>query len=1062
MDYTVRELRIGDAQDAELLAAMWNASEEGWPGGWTHGVPETGERILERKQKSDRLAIFVVEAAGEIVGYCDVMHEHGRDGVAYIPLLNVRPACHGKGCGKALLLRVLEFVVARGYRQLTLGTWAGNLKAVPLYKKTGFFWVPETDVFMQNYIPTALSMPAGRPFFARHDWYAAFRRELAVAPDEVEWNGVKVFPYLFQAQEDLFGFRIDKQAEAPTAVETNDWAVACIVGKEEVVCGVEQTVRWEVERRQGAREPLKVTLLAEGEPGIGLSVMESLEVAERAVVEKRFTVAPEIKRKEPGLPAHQIHSTLLINGVPVRLGTAVKPVQPVEIQYGGQSFVPGKPDEEVVVRLKSNLGAPARGELVIAPHPALHFDRLRAPFTVPAKSWTSCKLRLQCAETGAVPAEMRAVCSIEGGPALTTKAKPVVFRAEPLDQVYAWEDEENETVTIESPALSVQICRRGGDTLLHMRGTGREACRQRAPELGPPFVGWREVSPLLPCRVEQKEGKVTAALSIAVEGLPGVIIEKRVTVGAGSVVRVEHRVVNGGDVPLKRKLRLAAWCGLHGKLTAPLRDGLLHEPVEGWGGFPLGTRDLPRKPEEYAESWFALEEAGLVCGIVRGDCEEVDGLSLDLDLPELPPQSFCDVEPLFLVAGRGNWEVVRQLWRRLRQPAGVHEERPPVARPVLIAGLEPDPLLIVGPETPAVLSVRNRRGKAIEGRLAVTAEGLEVAPTAAELQGVKRDAPFAQDGVIVARDLAPRVVPVRLTIEEEERTREMPLRAVVLGDGRQPVGVREAEPGLLAVENGRLRVDVAPGFLGSATALEYAGASHLKSAYPQARPHDFMNPWFGGIHPYLGWIGDQRFAREQFRGEPTACTGRRGIAWQGVKVWCDLQHKDLCWLRVEMEYLTVGRSNVLAIVQRLVNRTDAPQWPWAGFCVWPAVGGSVAGNRVLWEQERPRFEQAGSTDEQERVLCHRNRTAHGMEIPAGRWAAVESRQAGHVLALVGTHPQARIEVFDEGRDDIALNAGASGELRPGESREFLWWLVLCDSVEQARGYRVLGEVGELP
>ena len=49
MDYTVRELKIGDAQDAELLAAMWNASEDGWPGGWTHGVPETGERILEAR-----------------------------------------------------------------------------------------------------------------------------------------------------------------------------------------------------------------------------------------------------------------------------------------------------------------------------------------------------------------------------------------------------------------------------------------------------------------------------------------------------------------------------------------------------------------------------------------------------------------------------------------------------------------------------------------------------------------------------------------------------------------------------------------------------------------------------------------------------------------------------------------------------------------------------------------------------------------------------------------------------------------------------------------------------
>ncbi len=108
MDYELRELRIGDPQEAQLLADMWNASESGWPGGWTGGIPETAERVLEQTQRIHRIAIFVVEVNDEIVGYGDMRQQFGLDGVAELDLLNVRPDFHGKGLGKALVLKVLE------------------------------------------------------------------------------------------------------------------------------------------------------------------------------------------------------------------------------------------------------------------------------------------------------------------------------------------------------------------------------------------------------------------------------------------------------------------------------------------------------------------------------------------------------------------------------------------------------------------------------------------------------------------------------------------------------------------------------------------------------------------------------------------------------------------------------------------------------------------------------------------------------------------------------------------------------------------------------------------
>gem|GEM_PF-995622 len=1068
MEYTLREFRMGDPHDAELLAAMWNASDAGWPGGWTRGVPEAAERILERKQKYDCIAMFVVEVDGEIVGYGDVEQEHGRDDVASLGLLNVRPDLHGKGLGKALILKVLERAIERGYRQLTLGTWAGNKKAVPLYKKTGFFWVPETNVWMQNYVPTALAMPIAKPFFAKHDWYGCFKRELEIIPDDIQWNGIKVYYYRFEENGDVFSMWIDKQAEAPTAVETNDLYAACIVGKEDIVCGLEQKVHWEIVTKK--RKPLQVVLMAEGQEGVGLSVMESFEVEDKKVIERSFTVSPDIKPKEEGMPEHQIKSALLVNDLPLTLGTAVKPVQPVDIQFSTKMVVSGKPKEKVTVKLKSNLDFPVQGGLLIDPHPSLHFDRLSAPFTLEPKSWTSCTFYLQIDETGAFATKMRAVCPPDLNPdldsPLTTKLKPAIFLTQPLDSVYAWHNEEDKTITVESPAMWVRVELRGGDIFIHERLSGRQVCHRRSPELGPPFIGWRRVSPTYAQRLEQKDGKVSVTLIMPSDGAPGLTIEKTVTVGAGNFVRIDHRILNTTDATQKLKLRCSGWRNMGGKLTLPLKDGLLHEPVEGWGGFPMGDPDVSKRPEDYAETWLAVEEAGIVTGMVWGECEERDEMTLQFDLPELPPQSHYDVEPFYIVAARGNWEVVRQLWRWLKQPSTVREDRKPIAHPVLNAHFEPAPLLVTRPETNTRLAIHNRRGKALGGEWQIDDCGLQIQPANGKLADVKRGSPFEQKIALTVNDLAPRVETARVMVTDDVTTHEFDSPVVVLGDADQPVTVgsesSDDKPDTISVDNGYFSFTVAPTFLGSITALECGGVNHLNTGYPEAHPHLWFNPWFGGIHPFRGWMGDQRFVKEQFTGEPVERTGKNGIVWHGVKVASNLQHKNDRWLRMEVEYLTLGGSNVLAIVNRLINKTDAPQGTGAGVCIWLSVGGGVADNVLHYTQNRPYYEQAASTDEQARIPRHRRRSEYHFDTSCGRWTAAENQQTGDVIALIASHPNARIGAEDLGRDGIALQVSTGTGLEPKETKETVSWLVLGSSVAEAQQYRVLGEIWELP
>ncbi|MFC1718727.1 hypothetical protein ACFL6S_34060, partial [Candidatus Poribacteria bacterium] len=434
---------------------------------------------------------------------------------------------------------------------------------------------------------------------------------------------------------------------------------------------------------------------------------------------------------------------------------------------------------------------------------------------------------------------------------------------------------------------------------------------------------------------------------------------------------------------------------------------------------------------------------------------------------EIPPRSHYDLEPYYLVAGRGNWEVVRQLWRWLNQPSTVREDCRPAVYPVSDASFDPSPLLITRPETTSSFIVRNRRGKAMNGKWQIEDCKLQIEPESGELSDVKRGSPSVQEIAVAVTDFTPRVETARVTVTENVTTNEFVIPAVILGNSDSPVTYNsecpEGKPATISVDNSYLSFTVAPTFLGSATALERNGVNHLKSSYPEAGPYVWLNPWFGGIHPYLGGMWNPRFVNEKFTGEPVERTGKYGIIWRGVKVCSDLQHKDDCWLRMEIEYLTIGCSNVLAIVQRLTNRTDASHWAGAGIGAWLAVGGSISNNMLHYTQARPCYEQAASAGEHTRVMRQRYRDEYSFEAPRGRWVAVENPETGDVIASIPSHPRARIEAEVEGKDTATffwLDAGTN--LEPNETKETVSWMVLSDSVKEAQKYRALEEICELP
>ncbi|MHA1614144.1 MAG: GNAT family N-acetyltransferase, partial [Candidatus Thorarchaeota archaeon] len=211
----VREFEMTLA-DAGRLAECLNSFDDSdsWPGGFTHGNPFTAERVFKSWSKSKNIRVIVGYSEDKIVGHCNISDAELDPEAAYIGLLGVDPQYQGKGYGKAMLIEAAQAAADAGKRRVDLETWGGNLKAMPLYKRVGYNWVPGTKVLMESHIPGILGAEMFREFFERYDWYDILKVEITQEIDDIVEDEFGIFLYHFEGNDgDVLTVKIDREAK---------------------------------------------------------------------------------------------------------------------------------------------------------------------------------------------------------------------------------------------------------------------------------------------------------------------------------------------------------------------------------------------------------------------------------------------------------------------------------------------------------------------------------------------------------------------------------------------------------------------------------------------------------------------------------------------------------------------------------------------------------------------------------------------------------------------------------------------------------------------------------
>ena len=1048
MPITIREYQ---PEDAAGVAHLWRASDEAWPGGLTGGTPISAEKVRERESRDTYESFFVADDNGQIVGYWKVKATADRKAL-FGEFINVHPDYHGKGIGKAFQMKFLQLALERGFERMELYTWAGNLKAVPLYKRTGFFWIPESGVEMRNYLPQILHLPAAQAFFARHDWYETFDRPIEVRPDDETWEGVPAFPYRWRANGEALEAVADPRSDGLTAYEDDTFAIACILGKEELVGGVPHQLEIRVHNK--TRAPLPVTLFVEGDAGVTLSAMRTLTLNGTETITLPFTPAAEVPSTPPDGRGYVLTTRAVIGKRAFTLRTGFRVQQPVHIQWAQRPTLvrPEQPHELPLV-VANRLDEPVSGELEITPLEGVRVAPQRCAIDLPPRGRISVRVSVTAHRPGGYVIHPRVIWH-RGDEHVTTRRFPLPLHiAAPHCPTVSLDDERlvlrNDWLELSNRHTGDQWDRAA--LILRDPADGNEVATFDLAGAGPPFedAGLR-AAPVM--SIGSDDSTAWAQFELTNRARPEMRLLCRFTLRADPCVRVDYTVlgVSEAEEVLVQQPLQRGWSSASRQraTVVPLAEGVVSRAQSPVVDFPGTETDLPREPDAYAEGWVAWEgNNGQVFAWLFGETVERTTRRVTLRATQHPAPTVARTEPLYLVYLPGDRRAVAQLWRRLLAPDA---PSPGPARPVFeVSHATPLPTSLTG-KWQLPVCVHNRRTRPLTGTLTFTPpEGITVTPGTIPLDALSLSAP-AETRITVEASGEPGVVLLPARVHTREFTEEVALPLWRAGDAQHEVELAREENAYW-LSSGRLRVRVTPDFHASVSALEAFGNNHLLSAYPTARAWAWVNPWFGGIMPALGKWGERPLLRQQFTVDEIAHTGTDGIPWRGVRLHADLEHKEYRGLRLELDYLVAPGGLTLAVVMRIVNDTDGhwPDLPVALQC-FAAVGGSFANTVVHVDDDRPRHRAAGEFE-----------ATYG---PNKGWAVFENPATGHCLTATSGDSNWRLFVDDcgKGYGVHAECATPSLTIAPRATRELLTLFTLSPMRESALNARHLTRVTTLP
>ncbi|MCQ4085376.1 GNAT family N-acetyltransferase [Saccharibacillus sp. JS10] len=899
---------------AASLAEMWNVSSDSWGG---DAYVHTEQDILEKSKHSTDLQTFLALDGDLVVGFCSFSYYKEDEGAMYIPLLNVRPDYHGQKVGKMLVLNAVRRTIELGYPRLDLYTWPGNIKAVPAYKKSGFFWEKREDTtHLMNFIPSVLATEAVSDFFDVADWYTDGKRDLSVYPDGGGENGFDFFTYDWEKEGRSLTMQFERTGRGLRKIENDDYRIETIIERHTLPFGRSYPVTYRITNKSGA--PLDVTI--EGQPGKGIQfdlnqqislstagssqdVTGSFELLEQAE-------EPSVWRTHPGVEAK-----LSINGKSAVFKTGIAPVFPIDVHtlIVDPVFYPGQVNE-VQLSFESRFAEGTEIQVTLPASGAVSFEPNTLSLHLPAGSRTSATVHTHVTKPG-IAASSLPIRVTSGTETFTVHGELDAYFVSPSGIFYgetssAWLAANGSTV------LSLNKF----DNRLSLRSAIEPSTpfEFNLPKLGPPFSDQFVERRPVDVRFVQQEEKVTLEADYMWQELSGILLTVVAELSPNGALQLSHRVLRTEEAAPATDLKL--------KLDLPISltqavlpyDDTFLDLSTGAGAIPLDYW----KPERLSENWIFFRRLSSACGVVwhKGlkPVRSHRSYTFEQSIGPLAIGESDSTAPLRLFV-----DTFRD-WQQLR----AHALEQSALLPSQITEHLSASLNNGNPFLPEAfdLHIREHKDIYLSGEITLSAQRGSIQ--------TKKFAPESTSEFHQITDTLKVTNPVEsdmVTWNFDMDALSFERKQLVFPSSTldsEKVSTRriiDKELDVFEVSNGILTLRVAPSFGSALYSMQYQGKEWLDSSFPQAGPKSFWNPWLGGIGSVPEGLTLRALTEEQIFAEFDRLSDTAGNEWSGIRLTITIeQNKKFKGLTYHQYFLLRPGTPVMASVTRIEQQSGNP------------------------------------------------------------------------------------------------------------------------------------------
>ncbi|RSK49724.1 GNAT family N-acetyltransferase [Bacillus canaveralius] len=895
MNHLTKAIQIVEYHEglAAGIAKMWNMSRDSW-GGDTRVT--TAAQVIQKEANSGNIALYLAVEGEEVIGYCGLSEYKEDVGSLYIPLLNVCPDYHGNKIGKMLVLRALEKTIELGWPRLDLYTWPGNTKAVPLYKKCGFFWEDRDDVtHLMNFIPGILTTPLLTPWFNGLDWYESSDRLIEVKPDGLKKDGFTLYEYSWK--KEAVRVQFEKTGRGMCLIETNDFLLELKLAEHETI--EQQPYQYEIHFINKSAEAMTLKVSGAGNERLEYSIDAELLVEEKAVITEMLTVHPG---EEPSVWSTHPYISLnvSVNDQHAELRLGVKPKQPAQIKakyLANLSFLNQK--TEILLEVESNLKEAATFIISIPKHDLVELEQhvieidlqmderqtIRVPFTILQYGFFDPVLAVKVVKNDGMVLDFEQKIS-------------AAFKG--FGEKFGGESKEHWHI-FNGPA---QLNVRKRDLLVTAGKT--EKIKQPfaffAPKLGKPFSN--ELSKKKPEEVEwlHDHQSITITLKLLSAEMEGISLTLMMKLYAEGLLEKWVEVENKGS---QRHENVA------------LLHSVYHEMKKVY--FPLDDKIVvfsERKQIEFgdlngellSENWFFsdLYEASFGFAWNEDDKASPEGWQFQVEqsLGALDVQEQITSKPLLLSFGAfHDWKEFRQFAR------GYKGLEPKEALPEQTLTLPGENVVVPRTESEIDIELKSYRTNYLDGIMELELNGRKAdvvsVDAGAEQTSVTRAISISEarplsivsgkyTGNAVASELGAILLrhgtPDRITVTEEGE----PLRSLV-------------------VSNRCIEIKAAREFYPGIYSLSVNGNEWLDTSFPHLQAKGWWNPWGGGMKSVPEQLNTFSLLKEHLAVEHVDISDRCKNQWSGIALTTTVkEHSDWKGVIFTQYYLMLPDVPVLA------------------------------------------------------------------------------------------------------------------------------------------------------